>query len=131
MKLASRETAWAIFARTPARGQVKTRLAATIGDDDALALSIAFIDDALQAIVDELPAAPAYLYLTTPWNQALAPLPAPIARARVQVRYQPPGDLGARMLAALTELIAEHGSAIIWGADCPTLPAEYLHQASQ
>ena len=108
----------AIFARAPVLGQVKTRLAAKIGEQNALA---------------------AYRELVTSTLTALGPGTGMFApeiwvagesedvdewRARFPVFVQPPGDLGTRMAAAF-----EAGVTALVGCDIPPLTASYVDDA--
>ena len=108
----------AIFARAPVLGQVKTRLAADVGEQDALA---------------------AYRELVTSTLTTLAPGTGQFApeiwvagesgeveewRARFPVFVQPPGDLGTRMAAAF-----EAGVTALVGCDIPPLSACYVDAA--
>ena len=108
----------AIFARAPVLGQVKTRLAADIGQECALA---------------------AYRRLVAATLTALGPGTGTFApeiwvdgesaevdewRTRFPVFAQPPGDLGTRMAAAF-----EAGVAALVGCDIPPLTASYVDEA--
>ena len=108
----------AIFARAPVLGEVKTRLAATVGRQAAL------------AVYDELVA----LTLTTlgPGKGAFAPeiwvagdsIDVDAWRRRFRVVAQPDGDLGTRMAAAF-----EDGVDVLVGCDIPPLTASYVNRA--
>jgi rSAM/selenodomain-associated transferase 1 len=108
-----------VFARAPVSGQVKTRLAARVGEEGALALYRAFVEDAcrLAAAVAE--------------RRVLAVAGDPAAWAEVAARHdlvleaQTDGDLGARMDHA----IRAHAPACIIGSDSPSLPADYVREA--
>src|SRR5205823_139044 len=72
MNNAERGPAIALFARSPALGEVKTRLAASIGNQRALDLYLAFVEDSLMKLADlaklaDLDEKPLgrYLYLTS------------------------------------------------------------------
>jgi rSAM/selenodomain-associated transferase 1 len=49
------------------------------------------------------------------------------AHHAITLETQPPGDLGARMLAAMT---AARGPVIVIGADCPALTGDHLQRAA-
>jgi uncharacterized protein len=125
----SSKTALLLFARTPALGAVKTRLAADIGAPMALSLHIAFINDCLKYLtsVDQTDC---YLYLTSPWDTGVAPLPNLLAEKSITIKYQAQGDLGARMQQAILESFnTGYRAVIIFGSDSPNLPGEYLQAA--
>jgi len=45
------------------------------------------------------------------------------------LRWQPAGDLGTRMKAALADAIARQGAALVIGSDCPWLEVDVLREA--
>jgi rSAM/selenodomain-associated transferase 1 len=50
-----------------------------------------------------------------------------VARMKITLRPQPPGDLGARMLAAVT---TSTGPVLVIGTDCPALTEAHLRSAA-
>lgn len=113
-----------IFARRPEPGRVKTRLAADIGPEAALAIYRHLLAHTRAAVVplrvhktvwlaEAGPAAD----LTDDW-QEYEQLP------------QPAGDLGEKMQAAFTHDFARHASeVVIIGTDCPGLTTEHVEAA--
>ncbi|MBA3710491.1 MAG: TIGR04282 family arsenosugar biosynthesis glycosyltransferase [Planctomycetes bacterium] len=106
----------AVFAKAPLAGQVKTRLARTIGDDDALAVYLALLDRTAQAV--------------SRWTGDIITFVSgdPLSLSRTALRRHPTrpqtdGGLGARLLSAVNEISAP---CVIIGADCPSLTAEHL-----
>lgn len=112
-----------IFIRNPIYGKVKTRLARTLGDDEALRIYRILLEKtraAAQAchsvrwlfysdFVDE----------TDEWPTEL-----------FEKKVQHPGDLGERMQHAFeTAFAAGAKKAIIIGSDCPELSGALLNQA--
>jgi len=111
------------MARYPARGRVKSRLAATLGAARACALYRAFILD-LAARLARLPYDVCWAY----W-----PPHAPFARLVPGARYRPQrgADLGARMANAIAaEMRAGRGPVLVIGADAPHVPATSLARAA-
>lgn len=124
-----------VFARAPERGRVKTRLAASIGDEAALdcyrALGAAVVAavrppappdgrPAWRTVVAHTPAdaAPALADWLAPVHDALAYLP------------QHDGDLGARMRAAVEHAVAEGADrVVVIGTDCPDVDAATVAEA--
>jgi rSAM/selenodomain-associated transferase 1 len=111
-----------IFIKNPALGKVKTRLAATLGDEVALD-----IYHKLSARTREVASAidfPRFLYYsdfidrTDDWDNAL-----------FVKRLQEGEDLGERMLNAFIETLQVSSPAIIIGSDCPLLTPGILHEA--
>jgi rSAM/selenodomain-associated transferase 1 len=113
-----------VFARAAERGRVKTRLARTLGDDTALALHRAFVEDAcaLTAGVAER----RYLAVAGALDE---PSLGKIARAHgLELVAQEGADLGSRMAHAIATH-AQRGPVCIIGADSPSLPRAYLEEA--
>lgn len=117
-----------IFAREPVLGRVKTRLAAGIGAEAALAVYRELLALTAAAVAEaQLPA--------TVWL-AEAPADADPAQPRPEWaglpwRVQPPADsLGTRMAQAFEAAFgAGAGRVVIIGTDCPGLSAALLRQA--
>jgi len=120
-----------VFARNPVAGQVKTRLAAAIGDDEAAAIYARMVERTLDTaaaariagIIDRIELwaspdtdAPAF----AEWRD----------NYRVELRRQCGVDLGARMRHALHSALASGSHAILIGTDCPLLDVSYLACAS-
>ena len=103
----------AVFARPPVLGRVKSRLAASIGDEAALSCYRELLDIALSAVRGFR----AEVWLEEPCESVefLEGLP---------YRIQPSGDIGARMLAAFRD-----GVQVLIGSDIPLVNAEYIRQA--
>ena len=118
-----------IFARAPERGRVKTRLAAAIGDDAALACY-----RALGARVVAAVQGPG-------WRTVVAHTPADAAPAvgawldpegAGALAYAPQahGDLGARMRVAVERAAAEGApQVVVVGTDCPDVDAAVVSEA--
>jgi rSAM/selenodomain-associated transferase 1 len=110
----------ALFTRAPVRGRVKTRLAAVIGEDAALALHRALLERAVSALRD----APDFdLVLHLDGDAATLP------PWRVPVTPQSDGDLGARMFAAIAAITGQGRIAVVVGSDCPGLEARHVRAA--
>lgn len=115
-----------IFARQPKLGQVKTRLAATVGDARALEIYVALAERVVASLNEP-----------DAWKLVVRCAPD-VARADVErwlggavaVAPQGDGDLGARMSRALTAHL-EQGAArvVIVGTDCPDVGPEIVRQA--
>ncbi len=110
-----------VLAKLPRRGHVKTRLARSLGDDAALELATAFLDDTLRGL-EELPQ-----HLVLALDQApTAPLgfDAPIW-------MQGTGTLGARIERVLQRALRTHEWAIALGSDSPGLPRDLVARAGE
>jgi rSAM/selenodomain-associated transferase 1 len=108
-----------LFAKAPVAGQVKTRLQEWLGADATLALHEAFVLDMLDKLLTLSDFADIELHTdinTDVWR-----------RAHVTLGEQIAGDLGLKMLHALSAGLAEGREQVcIVGSDAPTLPAAHL-----
>lgn len=108
-----------IFARAPAMGRVKSRLARGIGQPAALAFYRAALRQLLKRVAED-----------RRWRTVLAVTPDGAARdtrlwpLRTARTAQGGGDLGARMGRALRE--SPKGAVVIVGADIPDVHAGHI-----
>lgn len=108
-----------VFLRLPVKGKVKTRLAATLGDEAALEIYKKLVSITLEIVIrSEIPA---YLFYT----DGLPPADARDTRFSYHIQVE--GDLGSRMTNALSFVLSRHQKALIIGSDCPELTPEILH----
>ncbi len=113
-----------IFARAPELGAVKTRLARAVGDEAALALYQAFLDDTC-ALTQGLGARRVLAVAGAVDHPRIEHLGK---SQRLAVEAQGEGDLGAKMAHAIAAHLPR-GPVVIIGSDAPTLPRAHLHQA--
>jgi rSAM/selenodomain-associated transferase 1 len=108
-----------LFAKAPLAGHVKTRLQEWLGAGATLALHEAFVLDMLDKLLTLSDFADVELHTdikTDVWR-----------RDQVTLGEQFPGDLGLKMLHALSTGLAEGREQVcIVGSDTPTLPAAHL-----
>jgi rSAM/selenodomain-associated transferase 1 len=116
-----------IFAREPIPGRVKTRLAATIGDEAAAEAYQGMLKDVL-AVSRQLGDVETIVF----WDCKEESLPLLAEKYRCNSRRQSGGDLGERMRAAFEEMFL-NGSEVccIIGSDSPDLPLSYILEAYQ
>lgn len=112
-----------IFIRNPELGKVKTRLARTVGDAEAMRIYQLLLEKTRTAALGC--AAERWLFYSDfvdsndDWPFAF-----------FQKKTQHTGDLGERMEAAFQEAFRAGGQkAVIIGSDCPELSGELLQQA--
>jgi rSAM/selenodomain-associated transferase 1 len=117
-----------VFARAPVLGRVKTRLAASIGAERALAvhqrLFATTVAIAESAVADRLE-----LRLHADDPAVLAATAAPLAARGWRVAPQRGRDLGDRMHEALAGALADGDRPVLIGSDCPSLRADDLRAA--
>lgn len=114
-----------IFARVPAPGRVKSRLAAEIGAEAAVAAHCTLVEDTLHRLAG-MAGVITELWLDDPDHAAGR---AWGARWGLAVRGQQGRDLGARMQFALASAVARSGAGVVVGTDCPPVDAGYVRQA--
>lgn len=118
-----------VFARLPERGQVKTRLAAAIGDEKALAAYEAMLGD-LQVSIGSSTAETEVEFLWAPSTEANGER---LRRAfgRHSTSMQAGHSLGDRLSMAFSERFFFHRTAkiIAIGVDDPSLSRELIDQA--
>lgn len=120
------DTPWqvAILARAAVPGAAKTRLVPRIGFERAAALQAHLTELALQRVHDA--GAACRLWVAGPIDNATSRL---ADRYGAELRVQPDGDLGDRMLAALLDAQARGLRGLVIGTDCPAQRPEHLVEA--
>lgn len=125
------DTALVVMARFPEKGKTKTRLARTIGDDEALHLYRAFLIDLAQRFADQEDFELYWAYAPTEANYAsfMATLVPSLAK---YMRYFPQegADLGMRLHAVFKEMQkrAFHNTVVI-GSDVPHIDRDIVANA--
>ena len=108
-----------IFIKNIERGKVKTRLAATVGDDQALKIYEALLEHT-QKVVRAVNAERFLFYSSfiekkDSWSGNF-----------FNKKVQSQGDLGSRMSNAFLDVFGVDGKAIIVGSDCASLTPEII-----
>lgn len=117
----------AILARAPVPGLAKTRLIPALGDEGAARLQSWLIRHTVAKALD------AGVGPVSVWCAGDLQHPAFNCydkRDRIDMRTQPEGDLGWRMLSAIRESAGPRGVVVI-GTDCPALTPAHLRQAAE
>ena len=120
----NRQVAIAILAKAPLPGLAKTRLTPALGAHGAADLQARFIE---RAVTTAQAAAIGPVTLWAAPDQNHPAFQTLSALFGVALARQSEGDLGARMLAALT---AARGPALVIGTDCPALTAEHVRASA-
>ena len=117
------DNALIIFIKNPVKGKVKTRLAATIGDDMALAIYQKLIKHTLDIVMDA--AADKFIFFSNTIDETIGHKNTPVHKA-----IQFGNDLGEKMKNAFERLFkSEYKCIIIIGTDCPGITSNILLEA--
>ena len=125
--------ALAIFCKTPELGLVKTRLAASIGDQKALEIYL----DLLKITDGETKpfSSSRHVFLTSALEESLEKMRSTLQRQdlftdpKTNFAIQQGEDLGQRMSAAFETLFQNHRSVVLIGCDLPELTSTLITQA--
>jgi rSAM/selenodomain-associated transferase 1 len=112
-----------VFARFPAAGTVKTRLASQTSSEWAARVAAAFLADTLHRFAS---LSVRRVLVHTP--DCVANELAPQTNGRFSLEPQGNGDLGQR-LARFFDRHAVEGPVVVVGSDSPTLPLAFVEQA--
>ena len=110
-----------VFLRLPRKGQVKTRLAESLGADKALDIYVQLVRRTIDT-AGELHC-PTYFF----YEGGLPVESEQLSSAEYFLQTE--GDLGQRMLNAFSFILKKHRKAVIIGSDCPGLTADIIKQA--
>ena len=117
-----------VFSRAPVYGQVKTRLASSIGKQAALDVHLKLLEQTLDTTVSSR-LAPVELWLPSALDHGQITDLA--MQHTVPVRQQLGTDLGERMAYALETTLQKADFCVLIGSDCPVMDDDYLRQACQ
>lgn len=124
-----------VFVRAPNLGRVKSRLAASIGEPEALAVHIRLVVHLLDQLETTSADGPnsfgVQLWLADEPATRLAKQQVEgwVRRTGQGVQLQQGADLGERMAGALARCVKHGGFCVLVGADCPTIDGNYVMQA--
>lgn len=120
-----------VFLKSPEAGSVKTRLGASIGMQAAAHVYRSFCADLFETLLalDEIRVW--VFFEPSDAEESCHEIFEDVGSIPEDWRWiaQSDGDLGARMLAAFTRMLASGGPAVLIGTDLPTLPKERLDAA--
>ena len=125
--------ALAIFCKTPERGFVKTRLAASLGDQKALEIYL----DLLKITDQETKpfSSSRHLFLVSPLEDSIEKMRSTLQQQdlfidpKINFAIQQGEDLGQRMFAAFKNLFKNHRSVVLIGCDLPDLTSALISKA--
>ena len=113
-----------ILAKAPIPGFAKTRLIPAIGAHAAAVLQERLTE---RTVATALAAGIGPVTLCCDPDATHDTFLKMVARMKITLRPQPPGDLGTRMLAAVA---TSTGPVLVIGTDCPALTEAYLRSAA-
>ena len=122
----SRRVLVQVFAKAPVPGQVKSRLVPLLGPERAAELHCRLVQHTL-ATVAMARVGHVELWATAPGEQAF--LQACKRLLGIPLLFQPDGDLGARMSAAMTDGLERASAVLLVGCDVPTMTCADLREA--
>gem|GEM_PF-51720 len=114
-----------VFAKAPRPGEVKTRLAADLGPEEAARI----YRQMGRQVVDQLRDGPFRLRVCHTPADAEAEMRAWLGEEGLEYRPQSSGDLGRRMDRASQEALRETGRVCIVGTDAPDVDAPLVRDA--
>lgn len=125
--------ALAIFCKTPERGFVKTRLAASLGDQKALEIYL----DLLKITDQETKpfSSSRHLFLVSALEDSIEQMQSTLQQQdlfidpKINFAIQQGEDLGQRMFAAFKNLFKNHRSVVLIGCDLPDLTSALISKA--
>lgn len=115
-----------IFARAPHAGMVKTRLASSLGDEQALQVYLQLLRQTVETACNSALAAVEIHVTEDPGHPVFTALAAEYA---LTIRSQRGSSLGQRMYSALADCLNSRRYCLLIGTDCPNITAEYLGEA--
>jgi uncharacterized protein len=110
-----------VFLRFPQLGNVKTRLATTMGHEVALTIYKELISLTMTAAADSGYAVYLFYDVGLPSIEERNP--------NFSYHLQSPGDLGLRMAEAISYVFQFHTKAVIIGSDCPSLSSSTIKES--
>lgn len=118
----SKDRAVVVLAKNPIQGQVKTRLAKSVGDERALEIYKELYRHTLETM-RKVPDCQLYVYQSPAIDRQWVPF------SEMEIRLQSDGDLGDRMHFALAETLSTHRRVALVGADCPGMDETVVDKA--
>lgn len=115
-----------VFAKSPEPGQVKTRLASSIGAVAAAEHYAGWVEQQVRSL-SQARIAPLELWVSPdikhPCYTQLS------SQHGMRLRQQPEGGLGERMSSAFSRCLRGHKSVVLIGTDAPVMTVEYIRRA--
>ena len=123
------------FAKWPKLGNVKTRLAASIGDDKALQVHMALMSEVLNKLIPAKREGVAEIELwlnEIPKARGLMEGVLNLVRCeQIECKSQKGNNLGDKMANAIESSLQIYKKVIIVGSDCPNISTQIIKEASE
>jgi len=122
------------FGKWPILGEVKTRLARTLGDQQAFLIHLSLSESVMQNL-QSFSSGDYEFWFDRLYDKkslhytACLPLMEKLQMMDSRICQQKGKDLGDRMYFAINQSLTEYSKVIIVGSDCPTVDSRYLTQA--
>lgn len=117
-----------VMAKHPVAGQVKTRLAASLGAEPAAVMAAAFLEDLVRRLAD---CGDRRILATCPQTSEARDFFVQRSAGRFDLWPQPDGSLGNRLQAVFRDHLrpGRDDKVVVIGSDSPTLPTRTLEAA--
>ncbi len=112
-----------VLAKNLTRGNVKTRLAKTVGEERAYQIYKELLEYT-EVLLDSI-SIPRYIF----WANEISPKPEYFSHQAYHHKLQRGENLGERMENAFSEILHLHKKVLIIGTDCPYLKKNHLEEA--
>jgi len=120
------------FAKWPVLGNVKTRLARSIGDEKALEVHLELLNEVLDKLIAAKSGEIALWLNEIPSQQAcMASIIQKTKKNDIALNVQQGDNLGDKMAEAILSSLEKYNKVIIVGSDCPNITASILTEASE
>jgi rSAM/selenodomain-associated transferase 1 len=114
-----------VFQKNPVLGKVKTRLAATLGEEQALKIYMQLLQHTY-SMINQLQSIDTFIY----FSEEFEPGMDNSFLCNVQFRVQNGIDLGSRMKNAFDQVLCEgYEKAVVIGTDCPGITTAIINEA--
>ncbi len=124
-KMEENKNALIVFQKNPVLGKVKTRLAATVGEANALNIYMQLLQHTYQ-VINQLEGVDTFIFFSDKIEKGLEE----VFVEEVHFRVQEGLDLGSRMKKAFEEVISKgYQKAVIIGTDCPEISERFIQDA--
>lgn len=124
LKFMNLKKALIVFQKNPVLGKVKTRIAATLGQEQALEIYMQLLNHTY-TIINQQQDVDIFIYFSDYLESSMSNI-----IVDVQFRVQNGNDLGSRMKNAFEQVLGDgYQEVVIIGTDCPEITTAIIHEA--